>query len=82
MQRTQRLQSLSVSDRFFVQMCSSCRLVQYIDAAVELGGGHIKATQVPVKQLERDADFRNDAFIVAWKNKMTRSYVLHALLNV
>ena len=80
MQRTQRLQSLSVSDRIFVQVCSICRLVQYTDAAV--GRGHIKATQVPVKQLERDADFRNDAFMVASKNEMTRGYVLHALLNV
>ncbi len=63
------------------EVCQLCQLVQYIDAAVMTG--RIKANQTVVALLCVDVEFRDDAFISAWKvDANQRGYCLHALWNV
>ena len=65
----------------FVQVCQFCRLVQFLDAAVD--SGWVKGSQRRITKLQGDPEFRNDAFIGAWINgKLNRGNSLLHLLNV
>ena len=50
----------------FVQVCQFCRLVQFLDAAVD--NGWVEGSQRRITKLQGDPEFRNDAFIGAWIN--------------